>query len=219
MIAVLGVDAAWTATAVSGFAFAPRQKVGWRLVAAGPSVQAFATSCSAGAGATTGPRLALASAVTALGGHYPDLVAVDMPLSRVPIVGRRAADRAVSRRFGSAGCSTHSPSPSRPGKVGRHLQECFEAADYALATSLAPAADHRTLVEVYPHPALLQLMSVDRRVPYKVCNRRRYSPGAHRPSGWIAFASSCDRSPAGSSGRSLGRSRRPGSNVQRPRPS
>src|SRR5262249_41153875 len=45
----------------------------------------------------------------------------------------------------------------------------------------APAGLTPRLVEVYPHPALLVLMAVDYRVPYKVSRARRYWPALTAP--------------------------------------
>jgi len=38
-----------------------------------------------------------------------DIIAVDMPISKKPIIGRRAADDAISKAFGAAWAGTHSP--------------------------------------------------------------------------------------------------------------
>jgi predicted RNase H-like nuclease len=92
-------------------------------------------------------------------------IVVDMPLSKLPITGRRAADNLVSKAFGAAGCSTHTPSALRPGLIAAILRDGFGEAGFPLATEqlLVPG-----LYETYPHPALLHLMRMPRRVPYKV---------------------------------------------------
>jgi predicted RNase H-like nuclease len=167
MAAVLGIDAAWTERNPSGYALVDSDNGRWRLRVAAPDLRSFARQCGLHGAAGQGATLALACAESALGGRLPDLVAVDMPLSRKPIDGRRTSDIAVSRRFGAQKCATHSPSAERPGKLSHRLHEDCKARGYALITS-APVAQARSLAEVYPHPALLRLMKADERLRYKV---------------------------------------------------
>ena len=110
------------------------------------------------------------------GGSAIDLVTIDMPVSTVEITGRREADSAISREFGSRGCSTHSPSTVRPGAIGRALTQAFADRGYDVATTTTPAGTSSVLMEVYPHTALLSLMTVKYRVPYKVSRAGRYWP-------------------------------------------
>ena len=100
-----------------------------------------------------------------------------MPLSTEPITGRRAADKAISRCFGSKGCATHTPSADRPGCVSARLREGFAFAGFPLATCTTAAGEPDHLIEVYPHPALLALTRVTYRVPYKVGKSLKYWPG------------------------------------------
>jgi predicted RNase H-like nuclease len=175
MAAVLGIDAAWTAHHPSGYALIGEEGGRWRLKAAAPNLATFAAAC----GSTNSPGadvgLALDCARKMLG-RLPNVVAVDMPLSRLPITGRRASDLGVSRRFGAAKCATHSPSAIRPGPISEELRHACEARGYELvtATSALPAL---ALAEVYPHPALLRLMNVPERVCYKVNKTATYWRG------------------------------------------
>jgi predicted RNase H-like nuclease len=175
MAAVLGIDAAWTEHNASGFALVERDDGRWRLRAAASCPQCFAHECGLRGAEGLGANLALRCAENALGGRLPDLIAVDMPLSRQPIVGRRASDLAVSRRFGGQKCATHSPSAERPGRVSLRLHEDCKARGYVLLTSW-PASHARSLAEVYPHPALLRLMQADERLRYKVGKTCTYWP-------------------------------------------
>ncbi len=177
MSAVLGIDAAWTEHNESGFALVEKADRAWRLTAAGSNIAEFACACGLDAAEGAGPGFALACARNALDGSLPDLVAVDMPLSRKEIVGRTESDMAISRGFGAAKCATHSPLPNRPGEIGRRLQRACEAEGYRLKTAtggLRPPF----LAEVYPHPALLRLMGVPERVKYKVVKTKKYWPDA-----------------------------------------
>ncbi len=107
-------------------------------------------------------------------GSGVDIVAVDMPLSLEPITARRTSDDLVSVAYGARHAGTHTPSAIRPGRISDDLREAFSVLGYPLATSeaMVPA-----LLEVYPHPALIELMSASRRLPYKHGKIRKYWPG------------------------------------------
>lgn len=81
---VLGVDAAWTEDNPSGVALAVEKGQGWRLVCVTPSYAHFEGRADAQTlprGAKPDPA-ALLAAAERLAGAAPDLVAIDMPLSR-----------------------------------------------------------------------------------------------------------------------------------------
>ena len=182
MRAVLGIDAAWTTTQPSGVALAEETGAGWRLAAVAPSYRHFhalargepALGLRRAGSEPSAPEL-LASA-TAISGTAPTLVAIDMPLSRTPITCRRACDDAVSRQYGTRHCSTHTPSAARPGRISDDLTQGFGMAEYPLLTS-APARIPG-LVEVYPHPALVEFARAPMRLKYKAVKVRTYWPNA-----------------------------------------
>lgn len=185
--AVLGIDAAWTAGQPSGVALVHETRSGWRCAAAAPSYSSFIALALKGtaiewsgpiAAASPDPR-ALKEAVVALlpdGKDFSLTITVDMPVSKRAVVTRREADNAVSRRFGAAGCGTHSPSPERPGPIGAALTKGFGELGHRVAA--VGDSVEGALLEVYPHPALLVLLGRDRRVPYKVSRSRHYWPEA-----------------------------------------
>jgi predicted RNase H-like nuclease len=174
--AVLGIDAAWTPTQPSGVALVREELSGWRLVAVASSYRRF---CDQGSYQLEDHTLpdpsALLAAASKLCGQVIDLVAVDMPLSRGPIVGRRVSDDCVSRAYGARKCGTHSPSAARPGPLSDALWKGFGLADYPLLTENGAV---RGLIEVYPHPALVELAGADERLPYKASKVRNYWPSA-----------------------------------------
>lgn len=180
MIAVCGIDAAWTAAQPSGLAVAVKRPAVWQLVAAEPSLDHFLAEGWNGAGAAARPRGApiraahLLARAEELAGTELSLVAVDMPVARQPILGRRPCDDAVSRAFGRMGCGTHSPSAARPGAIADELRDGFLAEGFSLATERLTLPG---LIEVYPHPALIILTEADYRLPYKIGRMRRYWPG------------------------------------------
>ena len=176
---VLGIDAAWTATEPSGVALAKETERGWRLLAAEASYAHFRERAE-GRAPEVRPRgespnvPALLEACRRLAGRLPDLVAVDMPLSRQPIVGRRVSDLAISRAYGARKAATHSPSALRPGRLADKLREDFGLAGYDLCT--AGAFVTPGIMEVYPHAALLEMSGDPVRLSYKAGKTTTYWP-------------------------------------------
>jgi hypothetical protein len=115
----------------------------------------------------------LLTAAVKLCGHPVDLVAIDMPLALAPIVGRRASDNAVSEAYGARKCGTHTPSANRPGLISDDLRSAFEAAGYPLLTRVVRPPG---VIEVYPHPALVELASAGERLCYKASKVGSYWP-------------------------------------------
>ena len=177
---VLGIDAAWTAHQPSGIALVQRTTAGWSCLAVAPSYEAFINQASGQAWdpkqKATGSRpdpAALLQASKQLAFAEVSCVSVDMPLATTPITSRRAADTAISSRFGPKGCAVHSPSAERPGAIADQLRADFAVLGYPLHTNgsdqTAPA-----LIECYPHVALLALLTRYYRVPYKVSRSGQY---------------------------------------------
>lgn len=182
---ILGIDAAWTPHEPSGVALLANLAGRWACVAIAPSYESFLQQAEGKlvdwrGGTFTGslpepPRLLAAAAQ--LAGQSVDLIAIDMPMALEAFSGRRVADDEISRAFGRHGCSAHSPNASRPGPLGAELKRAFQDAGYPLLTAAGHSGYRRGLIEVYPHPALLSLLSARFRVPYKVQKSRRYWPG------------------------------------------
>ena len=177
---VLGIDAAWTSHQPSGIALVQITATGWSCLAVAPSYDIFLAQALGQAWdpqqKATGSRpdpAALLQAAQQLAGTEVSCVSVDMPLATTPITSRRAADTAISSRFGPKGCAVHSPSAERPGAIADQLRADFAALGVPLHTSSGnPAAP--TLIECYPHVALLALLQRDYRVPYKVSRSGQY---------------------------------------------
>jgi predicted RNase H-like nuclease len=194
-IAVLGIDAAWTRTKPSGIALIDGGPGEWRWVRVAPSYGAFV----AGDGAApvscrmkrTDPPLdvdgLLATCRTLLDGRDVDLVTIDMPVSTARFSGRRAADNEISRELGAAKASVHSPTATRPGRLGEELTACFAHAGFSVATNATTGATMSKLVEVYPHAALLTLLGLRERFRYKVSRSRAFWPRASVPERRVEF--------------------------------
>ena len=183
-IAVLGIDAAWTAHNPSGVSLWRRDQGRWACVRVSPSYAAFCGVESSRFDDRADVPAILATCRKLLGNCPLRAVAVDMPIANSPITGRRAADNAASREFGARHCSTHSPSPTRPGEVSSALTKAFGEKGYPVAcdeSAKAPA-----LVEVYPHVSLLAIArygepngrryAENYRLPYKAATTRKYWP-------------------------------------------
>ena len=180
---VLGVDAAWTSTEPSGVALAKYDGGRWHCLGIAPSYRAFSELAhGVPVNWTDRPEgsaphsQALIAAAADLLGLMPGLVAVDMPISRVPIAGRRVADDAISRAFGAHWCAAHSPSTKRPGGIGSSFTKEL-ATTHPLVARQQEVGRLPALIEVYPHPALLHLMKGERRLPYKTSKTKSYWPG------------------------------------------
>lgn len=177
---VLGIDAAWTLKQPSGVALVGNPAGQWRLLAACASYGHFVQRADASLphephplGSTPDPQ-ALLHAAASISGSPPDVVAIDMPMAFDPITGRRVADNAVSREYGGRKCGTHTPSVARPGPISDQLRERFELAGYPLRTLRFQVPG---LIEVYPHPALVELTGAPERLPYKTAKTRTYWRG------------------------------------------
>src|ERR1700756_4245829 len=101
MRTVLGIDAAWTGRQPSGVALAEETGRGWRLKAVASSYARF--EALAGLAPEPPAERGMKPDASAcpppcrhLAGREPDLIAIDMPLSRLPITGRRKSDNLVS---------------------------------------------------------------------------------------------------------------------------
>lgn len=185
MPAILGIDAAWTTHAPSGVALIETTPAGWHCVAVAPSYAAFSDLAQGipvawdapQKGTPIAPDMLLPAAEQLLQRAEPiTVIAVDMPIARIPIVGYREADRQLSAAYSSRGCSVHSPTPTRPGSLSEHLRDSFTNTGFCVATSQTPVGTPKILLEVYPHPALLSLLQLSYRFAYKVSKSRRYWP-------------------------------------------
>jgi len=157
----------------------------WECVAVAPSYESFANpGVSSQSKLIPAKRIdtvaLLKAANRQLLGDYVQVVAVDMPLSGSSILARRVADNLISKVFGRFGCSTHSPTAARPGAVSDRLRNGFATEGFVLHTASRCTRPGLSLIETFPHPALLALCECDYRVPYKVSKARRYWPTASR---------------------------------------
>ncbi len=196
--AVLGIDAAWSTGNPSGVALAAQVDGAWTCLAVAPSYELFVQGATGpdlwrktprGGPAPVAGLLDRAGALLRQQADGPDIaaVAVDMPLSHAPIIGRRVSDNKASQALGRFKCGTHSPSLTRPGPVSEALHAGFREQGFSLATTdwrgSGPA-----LLEVYPHAALVGLFiekgnmaqAGAQRLKYKVSRSRQHWPELDR---------------------------------------
>jgi predicted RNase H-like nuclease len=166
---VLGIDAAWTEKGTSGVALMSVESDDKQIIAANSSYSDFAPN-----GAENTAQRLLRAAAT-IGGAAVDVVAIDMPIARYGITGRREADNTIARTFARYGASTHSPSEARPGYFGRNLYLDFVREGYEIATD-RQAQGSRAIIEVFPLAALVRLMHAATRPTYKVVKAKKYWP-------------------------------------------
>lgn len=186
MVSILAIDAAWTDSEPSGVALISKNDKGiWICQGVSPSYDSFIKLARGSAvnwekdsftGNSPNPKSLLDAASILLNGEGIDLVTVDMPVATVPIVGRREADTQISRHFGGLGCATHSPNSERPGKVSEKLKNGFGEMGFPLSTAITTPGTRQRLLEVYPHPAIVRLLNLAYRLPYKVTKSTKYWP-------------------------------------------
>lgn len=109
-------------------------------------------------------------------GAGPALVAVDAPLVVPNETGSRPCDRAVSSAYGHAEAGAR---PVSRRSVGPHVRgEKIVAYLAELGHRHSPVVRRqvpvRQLVEVYPHPGMVELFGLTKTLKYKACPERPY---------------------------------------------
>lgn len=200
---VLGIDAAWTQTQPSGIAlvavsphatpvlrqvarscaeFTSRRQIGLKDWLTPPTERTLAID-------------EILKAIQMCAGRQPDVIALDIPLAPVLIRGRRSADTAISRRYGRQWASTHTPSAKRPGYVSTALFRQLSESGYDwmnVTKELYPGNQGQCFLETYPHPVIVEMLGLDKRLPYKVARRSKYWPDLKPNERWQKIALELD---------------------------
>ena len=104
-------------------------------------------------------------------------VAVDAPLVIRNEVGQRRCETLLGRCYGAQHASCHSSNLSKyPDAPGVRLAQALSSRNFRHAPDSMPAKSERVMLEVYPHPALLELFRLSSIIRYKkgkVEQRRR----------------------------------------------
>lgn len=158
----MGWDAAWTPNGSGGWCVVSEEEAGWELLHLG---------------VTPRGESAMADELGALLDRWrPERIAIDMPVGNRPVTGYREADRATTRAFSRFGCPVHSPTPERPGAWGGFCMRRLLIHGYACKVDVGPPG--RDVIEVYPHTAVLMMLRLKRRYPYKIQRAAKYWPEA-----------------------------------------
>jgi len=202
---VLGIDAAWT----------PRKPSGIALVAvvAGhmPELLRVTRTCgefTSGRSISGSDWLNFPSSDEPLNvneildatkrytGTQPSVIALDIPLSPLPIKGRRSADKAISLKYGGQWASTHTPSAGCPGPVSAALFQQLSESGYHWMNAIEHVQLNRQIqcfLETYPHPVIVEMLGLEKRLCYKVAKRQRYWPNLTPDERWRNIVSELDR--------------------------
>lgn len=177
-IYVLGIDAAWTVKEPSGVAVFKYKKDGrHELIKLNKSYEEFLegdlnwSKDAAGSPPDMERLLELCKSK----GYNIKVAALDIPLSPVPISGRRAAENLISSAYGKYDASTHSPTLERPGKISEDLYSQLKSCGLDFAYDYKEGA---VFIEVYPHTAIIELLKLQKRLMYKVSKKSKYWPDA-----------------------------------------
>lgn len=189
MKTILAIDPAWTLKEPSGVALVTGEGDSWHCLALAPCYDDFYNLAEGTSvnwkgrvhkGASPQPTRLLAAAKRLSPTGEVNLVAIDMPISRIHFSTRREADNEISRHFGGRWCSAHSPGVERPGPLSALFSNGLGAVGFDIATTATSPGTTPALIEVYPHPALLKLMGAEKRLPYKVSKAVKYWPSSSR---------------------------------------
>ncbi len=107
-------------------------------------------------------------------GIKPRAIALDLPLSKDIITGRRPADREVSKAYGSKGAAAYPPTKNRPGRISEDTFSALQKIGYQFAGANVSPGQTPVFLETYPHPAIIELLDLPYRLQYKVSKRRKY---------------------------------------------
>ena len=194
MIAVLGIDAAWADENSSGVALIRKPETGeWEHVASAPSCQSFIQLTRGNAvNWDTVPRggaIEPNELLDAIAERWPELnvkvIAIDIPVANHKVRAQRCCDRAINATFQRAWAGTQTPTETLPGPLSDRLMGRLDQANYPLKTCDGSQANHdtdeHTTIEVYPHPAIVRLLNLKCRLPYKDGKKSRYWRKADLP--------------------------------------
>ena len=178
--AVLGIDAAWTSTEPSGVALAVETEGGWRLAALEASYDQFLARAKGTAPGEARPGGSRPIAAELLAAARDDLRAARRP-RRDRHADVAAPDRVDAGRPTVSSRSATAPWPRRRIRrarsgPARSATGCGRSSRRR-AMRFAPRRPRAIgLIEVYPHPALIEFLKAERRLEYKAGKTGVYWP-------------------------------------------
>ena len=176
MIYSLGIDAAWTNKQPSGVCLLKSENTDkCKIIRLGRSYTEFESGRIewnqkvANSSTSLNDVLCACSELIAI----PDCIAVDMPIASYHIRSRRECETAISKEYGGKGASTHNPNEDRPGVISVELYNCVTESGYHWMTKGMEHID-KSLIEVYPHTAIIEYLRLNYRYEYKVSKKNTY---------------------------------------------
>ncbi|MBC7098697.1 DUF429 domain-containing protein [Candidatus Bipolaricaulota bacterium] len=150
----VGLDLAWSARNPSGLVVLERAKGGW-----------FPSHWSA----ELGDDLEIVEFIAEAVGAGPALIAIDAPLIVPNETGSRPCDRELSRVYRKREGGALPVSRTGLGGVvrGEVLVEKLSELGFELTAQVEKGAAVRQVVEVFPHPAMVELFGLERTLKYK----------------------------------------------------
>jgi predicted RNase H-like nuclease len=173
---VLGIDAAWTETEPSGVSvISSEDGINCKVIRVAASYDSFLFKNDDLISKPKGSKPEIGRLLTCIKevGCEVDCIAIDMPLSKELIKGRRSCENEVSKIYGSKGASTHTPSIDRPGTISLDLVHSVKELGYSLSTK-TNSIICKPLIEVYPHTAIIEYLQLNCRFEYKVSKKNQY---------------------------------------------
>lgn len=96
------------------------------------------------------------------------IVSIDAPLIVPNLTGRRDCERVISRCYGGRHAGAHSSNRSMPAFAnGGRAHALVQRLGLDVDPVLDVGASVRRAIEMYPHPAIVTLLSLDRALAYK----------------------------------------------------
>jgi len=181
MITSIGIDAAWTVRQSSGVCLLKSiEGTECEIVRLGRSYDEFSQGSINWSQKVSGLTASLSDVLNACAdvNARPDCIAVDMPIASYHIKSRRDCETAISKAYGRKGASTHNPNEERPGMISVKLYDFMIENGYNWMTNGMKHFSN-SLIEVYPHTAIIEYLDLDYRYEYKVSKKNKYKSWSH----------------------------------------
>lgn len=106
------------------------------------------------------------------------VAAVDAPLIVPNETGQRVPEHLIGKAFGAFGASAHTTNRAKFGGARPRAAVLADRLGWETDPDTGPATPSKPLcIEVYPHPAMVSLFTLDYRLDYKKGDRSRRSAG------------------------------------------
>lgn len=176
-VIVIGIDSAWSRDHESGFAVVSVKDENISVLKL-CSVNFFTSCLTDGEHVCSGIQM-LQDVFDAYP-ESPKLICADIPLSLDGVASRRECDNNISKLFWQAQCSTHSVRAAQCPTVEAWNREFCKLGEICVdSKQLSNLFQNNkvAIIETYPHPAILGLLSIPERLQYKVGKRCDYWRG------------------------------------------